>query len=134
MGFQLKDNELPDYVKEIPPYEKKIIEKFTSDGCSGGMSWGWRKLFKKAPPWEGCCIKHDIAYWYGGTWQDRRKADIKLMRCVLDNGHPVWAVLMYVSVRIGGSPLWPFSWRWGYGWPWSGRYSKVPTEYLEDDF
>ena len=112
---------------ELPPKE------FTTDGCSGFLSFTWRMLFRKGPPWEHCCEDHDRAYWKGGEKSLRLKADIELMRCVAANGHPYWAKVMYLAVRLGG-PYWlPFPslrlvddhWklsfmetRWGYGWPY----------------
>ena len=97
-----------------PTYE------FTTDGCSGGMSAFWQlvvKPFTKTDiPWRDCCVTHDREYWEGGTWYDRVQADLNLAKCVDARGYPVWAKLMYWGVRIGGSPFWPFSWRWGYGW------------------
>lgn len=32
---------------------------FSTDGCSGGLSWLWRRAFAAAPPWEGVCVDHD---------------------------------------------------------------------------
>lgn len=93
---------------------------FTTDGCSGGMSAFWQlcvKPFTKTDiPWRDCCVTHDKEYWEGGTWYDRVQADLNLAKCVDARGYPLWAKLMYWGVRIGGSPFWPFSWRWGYGW------------------
>ena len=48
--------------------------EFTTDGCSGGMSWFWRNVLGHAPPWEGYCIDHDKKYWEGGTKRDRQIA------------------------------------------------------------
>lgn len=94
--------------------------EFTTDGCSGGMSWFWQtavKPFTKTDiPWRDCCVTHDRAYWMGGSWYDRRFADRELAQCVEQKGYPVIGWLMYIGVRIGGSPFWPLSWRWGYGW------------------
>lgn len=84
------------------------------DGCSGGMSRAWRFLFRRNPPWEGCCDVHDQPYARGGTAQERRQADIELMCCVAKGGHPVWAFAMYVAVRMGGVPWLPTPWRWGF--------------------
>jgi hypothetical protein len=39
------------------------------------------------------------------------------------NGHPIFAFLMWCAVRIGGHPLLPFPWRWGYGWKWPNGYT-----------
>lgn len=89
-----------------------------SDGCSGGMSLIWRALFSKAPPWERCCEDHDAEYAVGGTRHDRAWADARLLGCVANNGHPVWAILMWIAVRVGGHPIWPTTFRWGFqrGW------------------
>lgn len=95
------------------------------DGCSGGMSSIWRALFCKAPPWEGCCNEHDEEYAKGGTRRDRARSDARLLGCVANNGHPVWAILMWIAVRIGGHPALPFPWRWGF----SGRWR--PTHWIE---
>ena len=94
--------------------------EFTTDGCSGGMSWAWQtfaKPFTKTDiPWRDCCVEHDKEYWMGGTWWERRKADEQLRQCVSRQGYPTMGWLMYLGVRVGGSPFFPFSWRWGYGW------------------
>ena len=113
--------------------------EFVSDGGSGFLSFFWEIVFRKAPPWEGCCLIHDKAYWQGGPKHLRLQADSRLMQCVAANGHPWWAVVMFLAVRIGG-PWWlPFpsvrkvdgEWRlffngvrWGYGWP----YPKYKAE------
>jgi len=97
---------------------------FTTDGCSGGMSWFWRTFLRHPPPWEGACIEHDRAYWAGGCSLQRFKADAELGTAVHAKGYPIMAVLMFVAVRVGGHPLLPLSWRWGYGWKYSRRYKK----------
>lgn len=101
------------------------VPKFTTDGCSGGMSWFWRTFLRKAPPWEHHCFWHDIAYWRGGFYQDRLDADVELFRGVCNEGYPWVATLMFVAVRAGGAPFFPTPWRWGYGWQFSGRYEKI---------
>jgi hypothetical protein len=118
--------------KELPP------TPFTTDGCSGLMSFFWRTVLHKPPPWESCCVDHDRAYWIGGAKRLRLEADAKLMRGVIDNGHPYWAVIMFIAVRIGGGLPLPSvrrveeRWRvffggvrWGYGWPRSRKTAKV---------
>jgi len=73
---------------------------FTTDGCSGGLSDGWRFLasalppfkhkFGNKPPYEACCVVHDRAYWRGETSQgfDKRlQADTRLRECVVRYGH-----------------------------------------------
>lgn len=100
---------------------------FTSDGCSGGMSWLWRFLVCGNPPWEGDCVAHDRAYWEGGTAKQRRAADRDLLIKVAQRGYAFIAVVMWLGVRIGGHPLLPTSWRWGYGWKWPRNYSSKET-------
>lgn len=111
----------------------QALKPFTSDGCSGFMSVLWRWVLRNPPPWEGCCEIHDRAYWQGGDISLRLDADIALMQCVRANGHPHWAVIMFIAVRIGGmwwlpfpslrkkNGRWVFSLnevRWGYGFPY----------------
>lgn len=100
---------------------------FTTDGCSGGLSFAWRLLFRTLPPWEKCCVKHDRAYWRGGTAAARRAADRALLKCVRKNGHPGWGLVLWAAVRVGGHPLLPLSWRWGFGWKYPRPYSAPKT-------
>lgn len=128
------------------PFDHAPLWPFTSDGCSGGFSWGYRHLAAPAQrrlarlfgwrPWPAAlpfrhvCRDHDFAYWQGGSWQDRLVADLTMARQVAledgqGNGAARWwafvAVWMLLAVRLGGGPWWPLSWRWGYGRPrWNG--------------
>ena len=97
------------------------MEKY--DGCSGGMSWAWRKVLKRPPPWESCCDIHDNAYAKGGTYFARMIADVQLMQCIRENGYPRIAKLMFYAVRIGGVPWLPTPYRWGFETK-SYRYKK----------
>ena len=93
---------LPDYL-------------FTTDGCS-------RWLDKS---WVSCCVAHDIAYWCGGSYEDREEADQLFKQCVNQKAEMMGG-LMHLGVRIGGSPWWPTPWRWGYGWKkWPKGYQKA---------
>lgn len=92
---------------------------FTTDGCSGGI---YRTIFRRDPPWLGCCTEHDQIYWQGGTQAERKAADIELMCCVAKRGHPLVAFAMYLGVRIGGHAWLPLPWRWGYGWRYGRGY------------
>ncbi len=83
---------------------KNHITKFTSDGCSGGLSVGWEYLagtiqnFQEThgiePAWQSCCVTHDHAYHAGGlrtitadmSFEARRKADLDLKTCVIETG------------------------------------------------
>ena len=83
--------------------------EFNSDGCSWFPEGDWHE----------CCVQHDFLYWSsrttGGGYRARKKADQALRRCVASRGHPVIAWIMYIGVRIGGSPIWPTKFRWGCG-------------------
>jgi hypothetical protein len=72
-----------------------------------------------------CCIRHDIAYWQGGTQAQRLAADEALEACVSRVGEPEIARLMRAGVRIGGSPYFPTWYRWGYGWPYKRGYAAL---------
>ncbi len=88
------------------------IRPFVTDRCT---------LFPDGD-WGGCCVEHDRAYWRGGTRRQRREADIELMRCVAAKGHPWIAMIMYIGVRIGGTPWLPTPWRWGFGYKYPRGY------------
>lgn len=100
------------------------IRPFTTDGCS--------RFFDGTPAepelWKHCCTEHDFHYWRGGTFGERREADRELQQCVEEIQDPVLARLMRGGVRVGGSPYWPTSYRWGYGWPYGRGYSPLSEE------
>jgi len=99
------------------------LEPFSSDGCSA---------FPDGTPfqqtlWLECCTDHDLAYWQGGTQAQRSEADLALEACVSKVGEPRIARLMLAGVRVGGSPIWPTQFRWGYGWPYPRTYRELTT-------
>lgn len=76
-----------------------VLEPFTTDGCSGGLSEVWSlvaasfpafaQAHRSRPPWEACCVEHDRAYHRGGdtpgaeaSYQSRLDADAALRACV----------------------------------------------------
>lgn len=96
--------------------------EFTTDGCSGYMTWAWNVVFRKDPPWNRYCIEHDRMYWSGGREGmyrtiTRWEADMFLFNMVGTRSF-VWAVLCWLGCRIGGSQYLPFSWRWRYRERW----------------
>ena len=103
----------------------KEISDFTSDGCS---------LFPdqsliNSDDWCGCCVEHDIAYWQGGTEEQRLEADQALRDCVLKStGDATLAEFMYQGVRFGGSPYFYNWYRWGYGWNYERKYRALSPE------
>ena len=103
-----------------------VMQPFATDGCS---------LFPDRSPvgkadWCSCCLVHDLAYWRGGTADERLRADQELQRCVLAaSGDAGLADLMYLGVRAGGSPYFFTPYRWGYGWSFGRTYAPLsPAE------
>lgn len=97
------------------------LKPFTSDGCS---------RFPDGTPtqqelWLSCCTQHDVAYWQGGTAEQRYAADQELERCVTAVGEPEIALVMLAGVRVGGTPYLPTKFRWGYGWPYPRGYGPL---------
>lgn len=97
------------------------LKPFTSDGCSAFPDG----TLQQQSLWLNCCIKHDLAYWKGGTYQERLDADLGLEQCVTGIGEPNVGKLMLAGVRVGGSPYWPTSYRWGYGWSYPRGYKAL---------
>ncbi len=102
------------------------LSPFTSDGCSafpdGTLSFRTQ--------WLSCCTAHDIAYWRGGTYQERLTADKELRQCVAQTGQDEIAKIMLAGVRVGGTPYLPTTFRWGYGWPYLRGYKPLSDSEL----
>ena len=97
---------LPSYVST------NQLLPFKSDGCS----LFFEGTYSDRDLWLDCCVAHDMAYWRGGTFNERRAADEALKRCVAETGQQFVAEIMEKGVRAGGSPFFLTSYRWGYGW------------------
>ena len=95
---------------------------FVTDGCSLWFDDGWG---------EPCCVEHDIRYWCGGEAEERSAADESLRACVDANAAGWLAESMWLGVQVGGHPIFPTWYRWGYGRsyrPWYDDYSRSPSE------
>ncbi len=104
--------------------DKIRLDPFLSDGCSmwpDGFLWDPTR-------WLGCCIEHDRAYWLGGTYEERLKADLDLRTCVDQRDAKITAEVMLIGVRMGGSPALSSNFRWGYGWHYKRGYREVSKE------
>lgn len=93
-----------DQFIQIKQHAENVLNEFTTDGCSGGLSVGWEYLAGKIgsfyevhgtqPAWESCCITHDRVYHSGGSdtvtpqasFDARKKADEELRHCVRQTG------------------------------------------------
>lgn len=98
-----------------------VLKPFTSDGCSAFPDG----TLEQNELWLACCTQHDFAYWQGGSYSEREAADMALKECVAALGEQEVALLMLAGVRVGGTPLLPTSFRWGYGWPYPRWYGKL---------
>lgn len=103
---------------EARTFENQLLP-FTSDGCS---------RFPDAignTDWSECCVVHDVAYWQGGTAQQRAAADEELQQCVSKKAGSLLGELMKLGVRPGGMESLPTSWHWGYGWVLDRGYNPL---------
>ena len=94
------------------------LRPFHSDGCSGFPDGDWQPH----------CVVHDMAYWRGGSAEERLEADRVLRRSVAEQGHPLLAEVLYLGVRLGGAPCWPTPWRWGFGWNYPRGYASLTSK------
>lgn len=91
--------------------------EFVTDGCSWFPDGNYRD----------CCVDHDRAYFKGGSWQQRLKADNKLFSCVSKKRgwyQPIIAPFMWAGTRVFGVSFLPTSFRWGFG----KNKSKIKTK------
>jgi len=102
------------------------LRPFTTDGCTLVPE----RWFAKGERWRACCVKHDHAYWAGGTRSERRAADDRLKACLQAAESPRFASLARTVVGLFGGPYWPTWYRWAYGWPYSRGYRELSPEEL----
>jgi hypothetical protein len=90
------------------------VRPFITDGCS---AW------PDGPSYLECCVEHDLLYWCGGTAAEREAADDRFGRCVAERSSSFLGAWMRLGVRIGGHPIFPTPYRWGYGLEYSGGHA-----------
>lgn len=112
--------------QKIENQESEKLNPFTSDGCSAFPDG----TLTQQTLWLNCCTAHDLAYWQGGSYEQRQIADNDLKLCVEKVGEPKIAMLMLAGVRAGGTPLLPTSFRWGYGWSYPRFYGELSENEL----
>lgn len=86
-------------VKKIP-VEQILPPDFITDGCTVWFNTG---------AFKNCCVQHDLDYYNRQGWQARLQADNRLFMCVANSGfgYKLTAPIMWVGVRIFGSPWFP---------------------------
>jgi predicted small secreted protein len=92
----------------VQPVTVDIPEGFKSDNCTSFPDGDY----------ADCCFDHDLAYFKGGSWKERWRADKKLYKCVAAKSgfkHKFIAPIMWLGVRAFGVPWIPTSARWGFG-------------------
>lgn len=98
------------------------LDDFSSDGCSQFPDG----TLTRQDLWCDCCVNHDIAYWQGGSRKQKKQADQTLRECVLQKtGNSLLADTMYYGVTLGGSPVYPTWYRWGYGWHYGHGFQPL---------
>ncbi|WP_444942981.1 FAD-binding oxidoreductase [Microbulbifer sp. ZKSA006] len=103
------------------------IAPFSTDGCSVFPNG----TVEQRELWLDCCTAHDYAYWKGGTYGERKRADKDLALCVAATGEEEIARMMLMGVRVGGTPFLPTPFRWGYGWPYLRGYKALSAAELK---
>jgi len=94
---------------------------FSSNGCSG---------FREAQ-FFSCCFAHDFAFWAGGNWTDRRAADKRLRRCVIDVGKDrLRGDIAFLLIRLGIVPGVVVNDGWARAWTGTPRhrFSALTTD------
>lgn len=105
-------------------YPERILP-FRSDGCTMSPD----EVPSKGYDFLECCVKHDFAYWQGGTFEQKSEADLVFKACISERSTPEIGDIYYGAVRIGGGPQFDTSFRWGYGW--ISRRSYDPLNHAE---
>lgn len=96
------------------------LQPFTTDGCGQFQRW---IDYPNVDKWSLCCVQHDIAYWKGGTQEDRIESDKQLRQCIVERGEANAAGLIYQNVR--GNKDHDI---WGYGWVLGRGYTLFTAE------
>ena len=93
----------------VPP----PVGAFVTDGCS---------VWPDGKSYVECCVEHDLLYWCGGSAAERKAADDAFGACVSERAHSMLGGWMRLGVRLGGHPVFPTHYRWGYGHAYAGGY------------
>ncbi|GEM_PF-2677282 len=90
--------------------DKPVLKPFSTDGCSQSPN-GFREY-----QFVECCVAHDVAYWIGGTWDAKNRADQELALCIEKKANKTISQIYLKGVSVGGTAKGINTFRWGYGW------------------
>jgi len=124
-GFAVGPN-APKVISTAIDLKQPILRPFSSDGCSSSPDG--IPMTKNSSVWVDCCVRHDTAYWMGGTKEQKKQADEQLKSCISDKGYPNVAKVYKSFVNEFGGPDSTQSFRWGYGWNYKRKYSALTEE------
>lgn len=93
-----------------PRLDRPVLRPFSTDGCSLSPDSILGKQIVH------CCVVHDVAYWIGGTMEDKNISDKEFEECIVKRADPISARIYREAVSVGGNPIAPNTFRWGYGW------------------
>jgi len=102
---------------------QKILRPFFSDGCS--LSPDGLTGTSRDQVWVQCCVQHDVAYWLGGTSDEKTQADELFHNCISAHGFPRVATLYRSAVGTFGGPANTQTFRWGYGWNYQRSFQPL---------
>jgi len=97
--------------------DRVMPPEFISDNCSWFPDGNY----------ADCCVEHDKAYYFGGSFKERGVADNQLYKCVKakeGTRSKMIARMMWIGVRIGGVSFLPTPFRWGFGNKWPRKEPK----------
>lgn len=87
---------------------------FCTDGCS--------VVGNKTSTSYVCCVHHDLAYWAGGSREDKYRADGRFYQCLLKTEGKKVAETYAGAVALYGDPY------WGTDWLGRPRFKKLTKE------
>ncbi|MNL63860.1 hypothetical protein D3C87_1880280 [compost metagenome] len=73
-------------------------------------------------------MEHDVAYWRGGTREEKYVADQQLKQCIKEKSNSLVAEIYYRGVRMGGLESLPTAFHWGYGWTKRRNYRPISEQ------
>jgi hypothetical protein len=100
---------------------KPVLRPFSTDGCSLSPNSVINVDITE------CCVKHDVAYWLGGTEKQKIESDDKIQRCISEKAGTVAGKVYRAGIDEGGDADGHNTFRWGYGWDTLMPYRELTT-------